>query len=112
MKVNVDGIFLDVNTAVPCGLIINELITNSLKHAFPNGQKGEICLDLLLTNNSKYTLTVRDNGIQFPKNIDFRKTETLGMQLINLLVEQLGGTIRLRRQQGTEFKISFKEAHN
>lgn len=111
MKMNVDGVFLDINTAVPCGLIINELITNSLKHAFPNGRKGEVCLDLFPVNNSKYCLTVRDNGVQFPKNINFRKTETLGMQLVNLLVEQLEGTVMLRRKEGTEFKISFNEVH-
>ena len=108
---NVDGVFLDINTAVPCGLIINELITNSLKHAFPNGRRGEVCLDLFPVNNSKYSLSVRDNGVQFPRNINFRKTETLGMQLVNLLVEQLEGTVMLRRKKGTEFKISFNEVH-
>ena len=107
LKINVEDVILGIDTAIPCGLIINELVSNSLKHAFPAGKKGEICIDLRSDNNNKFTLTVSDNGIGFPRDLDFRKTETLGLQLVITLVEQLGGTIELYRNGGTEFKIKF-----
>lgn len=104
----VDDIFLDIDTAIPCGLIINELVTNSLKHAFPNNMEGNINIQLKKIDD-RYILKVVDNGIGFPENLDFRRTETLGLQLINNLVMQLDGTAELINNGGTEFKILFKE---
>lgn len=104
----VDNIFLDIDTAIPCGLIINELVTNSLKHAFPDNMSGNINIQLKGTDDM-YILKVVDNGIGFPEGLDFRRTETLGLQLINNLVMQLDGTAELIRNDGTEFKILFKE---
>ena len=102
-----EAIFLDIDAAVPCGLIVNELVANSLKHAFPNGQTGEIIIDMRNGIDQQITLVVRDNGVGFPPELNFRETESLGMQLVNTLVGQLGGTIELRRTAGTEFKIVF-----
>lgn len=124
--------FLGMDTAVPLGIIINELVTNSLKHAFPPGTGGEIRIQLRRTgeqdekkniNNSinmidskssvnkinQYNLIVSDNGLGFPENFDFRNTRSLGLQLVNILVEQLEGTIELERGTETVFKIFFKE---
>jgi len=105
LKLSVDGVRLDINAAVPCGLIINELISNSLKHAFPTGQ-GEICVDLH-PDDDTVALTVSDNGGGFPADLDFRNTDSLGLQLVNTLTKQLGGTIELDRRAGTAFKLKF-----
>jgi PAS domain S-box-containing protein len=105
---DLDEVFLDIDTAIPCGLIINELVTNSLKHAFPNRNKGQIRIGLMQSVD-KFILEVKDNGIGFPELLDFRRTETLGLQLINSLVMQLDGIIELKNNNGTEFKIVFYE---
>lgn len=108
-NINVDEVSLGVDSAIPCGLIINELITNSLKHAFPNGREGEIKIIILKTNENEMELIVGDNGVGMPEGIDFRKTESLGLHLVTMLAEnQLNGTINLNRNKGTEFKIEFK----
>lgn len=106
-KINVNKILLDINAAIPCGLIVNELVTNSLKYAFPVAKTGEISIDFSCDKNRKFTLFVSDNGIGFPKHIDFQKTQTLGLQLVNALTEQLEGEIELKSDRGTEFKITF-----
>lgn len=107
LKVEVKDIFLDINRAIPCALIVNELVSNSLKHAFPNGDKGEIAVKMDEDKRGRYTLIVRDTGIGFPEKVDFHKTETLGMQLVTDLVRQLKGNIKLKRLEGTEFRIVF-----
>ncbi|MDI6791438.1 MAG: histidine kinase dimerization/phosphoacceptor domain -containing protein, partial [bacterium] len=105
--INVNNVYLDISTAIPCALIINELVSNSLKHAFPSGQEGEIGLDLRLDDENKFTLMVRDNGVGLPKDLDFRNTESLGLQLVVTLVDQIEGSIELDRSAGTAFKIEF-----
>jgi|Deesub1362A_J573_1020465.scaffolds.fasta_scaffold00013_16 two-component sensor histidine kinase/HAMP domain-containing protein len=105
LNVNVDNVFLGVDMAIPCGLIVNELVSNSLKYAFPEGRKGEIRIDLFPEGEKNLVLIVKDNGIGFPEELDFRNTETLGLQLVNTLTEQVGGTITLSREGGTMFKI-------
>jgi len=110
LNIDIKDSLLDVNTAIPCGLIINELISNSLKYAFPEGIEGEICIQLYSDKDGKFTLIVEDNGIGFPKDLDFRKTESLGMQLIIMLVEQLEGTIELDKTKGTSFTITFEKS--
>jgi len=107
MNTDVKNVFLDINRAIPCGLIINELVSNSLKHAFPDNKKGEVCIKLS-SNRQKITkLIVSDSGIGLPKSINFHEPETLGLQLVSDLVKQIGGTIRLERAKGTAFHISF-----
>jgi len=106
-KLDVDDIFMDIKTAVPCGLIISELVSNSFKYAFPRRKKGEICIDLHKDKQNRFILVVSDNGVGFPEGLDFRSTESLGLQIVTDLVEQLKGTIELDRRGGTKFKISF-----
>ncbi|MGD9344604.1 MAG: PAS domain S-box protein [Candidatus Aminicenantes bacterium] len=109
LKIEVEDVFLDVQVGIPCGLIVNELVSNTLKHAFPEGRQGEVGISLFAGDDGRYRLTVRDDGTGFPKGIDFRKTKSLGMQLVTMLVEQLEGTIELERKDGTKFIISFPE---
>lgn len=94
-----DELHLNVNTAIPLGLIVNELVSNSLKHAFSEkragGKEGEICLSLSSNGEGEVSLIVRDNGVGLPKDFDFRRTESLGLQLVNDLVEQLDGSIEM-----------------
>ena len=110
LKADIADVTLGVDSAMPCGLIINELVSNSLKHAFPEGEGGEIKISMHSINGSEIELTVSDNGVGFPEDIDFRKTDSLGLQLVSTLTEgQLHGTVELKRDNGTEFKIKFKE---
>jgi two-component sensor histidine kinase len=108
MDIAITNIFLTITTAIPCGLIINELVSNALKHAFPHQQKGTITVSMTPSNTDSLILTVSDTGIGFPEGIDFRNTTTLGMQLVVSLVEQLEGTITLDRNEGTRFRIEFR----
>jgi len=109
LETNFEEVPLDVNSSVPCGLILNELISNSLKHAFPEGRKGRIRIGLKRGSDDAIIFLVADNGIGFPKDVDFRQSKSLGLQLTNLLVGQLGGTIELDRTNGTAFTVTFRE---
>jgi two-component sensor histidine kinase len=104
-----DDVSLGIDAAVPCGLILNELISNSLKHAFLDGREGEIRIELCSDDDNKFTLMARDNGVGLPKELDFRKAESLGLQLVNTLIDQLEGAIELDRSDGTGFEITFAE---
>jgi two-component sensor histidine kinase/methyl-accepting chemotaxis protein len=117
LKLDVDRIFLGMDTAVPLGIIINELVSNSLKHAFAGKDSGEINISLKRDENSTaenpeeyFLLDVRDSGVGFPEDLDFRDTDSLGLQLVVTLVDQIEGSIRLDTSKGgTEFFIWFKE---
>jgi two-component sensor histidine kinase len=109
LKMNVMNISLGLDSAIPCGLIINELVSNSFKYAFSEGENGEICVEIHPADDGKFILTVSDSGVGFPEELDFRSSETLGLQLVTSLVEQLNGTIELDRSDGTKFTITFKE---
>lgn len=102
-----DSAHFDIDTAIPLGLLINELITNSFKHAFPAGREGEIKIRLKADKKGGVVLNIGDDGIGFPKDLDFRNTESLGMQLVNDLVNQINGRVELDRAKGTSFKITF-----
>jgi PAS domain S-box-containing protein len=108
VAIEIDNIFLNIETSIPCGLIVSELVSNSLKHAFPKGVKGKIRLSLKSVGD-KFELIVSDNGIGFPKDLDFRNTGSLGLQLVNSLVNQIDGEISLDKSDGTRFKILFNE---
>jgi PAS domain S-box-containing protein len=99
---------LVVDTAIPCGLIINELVSNALKHAFPK-KGGCIRIEFDRKEGDEFHLVVADDGVGMPEELNFRETRTLGLQLVNILVEQLGGTIDLEQGEGTEFRITFRE---
>ena len=109
LKTNIDDVLLGIDTAISCGLIINELVSNSLKYAFPEGRQGAIHVDFHLGEEGKFTLIVGDNSVGFPKDLDFRNTESLGLRLTCTLVDQLEGTIELDRSGGTEFKVTFTQ---
>lgn len=105
-SIRAEGIRLNLDEAVLCGLIINELVTNSLKYAFPKGRSGQI--DVHFKQTLTYTqLRVSDNGIGLPSNFDFKETQSLGLQLVATLTDQLQGKIELRNKSGTTFIITF-----
>ncbi|AFZ14409.1 signal transduction histidine kinase [Crinalium epipsammum PCC 9333] len=107
-KLNIEKVHLEVDMAIPCGLIINELVSNSLKYAFKDRQTGEIDISLVQHSQSNsFILTISDNGVGLPQNLDFRKTQSLGLQLVCRLTKQLGGSINLNPSQGTAFQIIF-----
>lgn len=107
--VDVEGVFLNLDTAVPCGMIVNELYSNALKHAFPDGMEGEIRISMSMVGENEYELAVSDNGIGFPEDFDVDKADTIGMMLVRQLVEgQLDGTIVIERDGGTEARVSFR----
>ena len=108
LTMDVGDVLLGVDAAIPCGLIINELVSNCLKHAFPNG-KGEITVSLHATGGN-IEVVVSDNGVGIPDDIDIRNTDSLGLRLVTILAEdQLQGTVELNRDRGTEFRIIFSE---
>ena len=103
-----ENVNLNMETAIPCGLIISEIVSNSLKYAFPNGRKGEILISLKKIKNN-YQLIIQDNGIGIPEEIEFDKLESLGLKLVFQLTTQINGKIEINRSNGTEFKILFNE---
>jgi PAS domain S-box-containing protein len=108
LALSIEDIPLGVTEAIPCALIINELVSNALRHAFPEGRAGEITIRLTREENDTFTLVVSDNGVGFPEYVDFRNSPSLGLTLINSLVKQLEGTIELARGGGTTFTINFR----
>jgi len=119
-----ENAFFDMDVAVPLGIIVNELVSNSLKHAFPGRDNGEIQIELHTDENgehrkecNRYTsfvLTVSDNGVGIPEDLNIEDLDSLGFQLITTLVDQLDGELELKRNDGTEFAIRFtvKEENN
>jgi len=101
-----DKLYLSLDASIPCGLIINEIISNSLKYAFPDNRDGIIFVNLAVGKN-KVSIEVGDNGIGIPDSVDVKNTQTLGLQLVDTLVEQINGTIKLIRKKGTIFSIEF-----
>ena len=106
LKVTVDK--LSIDTLIPMGLIINELITNSIKHAFEGKNAGKISVFLGTTEDRRYKLIISDNGLGIQSGASIDKPSTMGMELIRILVGQIDGTIERRPQKGTSFLILFK----
>ena len=104
--IEIGDLELNLESAILCGLIINELVSNSLKYAFSNTENGEVHVSLNLIDN-RYELVISDNGIGFPVDLDFKNTESLGLQLVNNITDQLDGEIELDRSLGTKFTIKF-----
>ncbi len=103
-----DLVHLSIETAIPCGLIINELLSNCLKHSFPGNRKGAINVNIC-RKNDMIEIVVGDDGMGLPKDFDINKTETLGLQLVRTLVDQLQGKLNVTNQTGTRFTIQFNE---
>ena len=112
MKVDVGDFQMGIDRAIPCGLIINELVSNAMKHAFPNGRNGEIAIRLHADERGWITLTVADDGIGLPHGLVISKTETLGLQLVSMLAKQLRGQIEISCDRGTLWVISFSKLDN
>jgi two-component system, sensor histidine kinase PdtaS len=109
LNVEAEDVLLGVDTAIPCGLIINELVSNSLKHAFPGGGGGSINIRLRPAGAERLTLTVADDGVGLPEGFDVRATPSLGLQLVNTLARQLGGDVLVGDCAGAEFSITFRK---
>jgi two-component sensor histidine kinase len=107
LSTHVDQVQLPINAAIPCGLLVNELISNALKHAFPNDMRGEIKIELKMDGGADVILIVTDNGVGIPGELDLSQTTTLGLQLVNLLGEQLGGELDINRANPTRFHLKF-----
>jgi PAS domain S-box-containing protein len=105
---DIDDIKLNIETSVPCGLIITELVSNCLKYAFPDQSEGELKVSLKIIDDF-YELIINDNGVGIPEDIDFFNTDSLGLQLVNSLTDQIDGKIEFDRSSGTKFTIIFKE---
>ncbi|MGH8059474.1 MAG: sensor histidine kinase [Candidatus Entotheonellia bacterium] len=112
LKIDLAEVFLSVDTAIPCGLIINELVSNCLKHAFLDGRSGEIHVALRVEPEEELTLVIGDNGIGFPTGLDFHNTPSLGLQLVRILTEQLDGTLTLEQHAGMTVTLTFAEPPN
>ncbi|BAY60380.1 signal transduction histidine kinase [Calothrix brevissima NIES-22] len=109
IQMHIQKISLKIDTAIYCGLIINELVSNSIKYAFVNTQQGYICIELIEISQSNYSLIVSDNGVGLSKDVELYKQESLGLQLVWSLVEQLEGKINLDNSSGAKFSITFNE---
>ncbi len=107
--VNVEPIQINLETAIPCGLLINELITNSLKHAFPNGRSGEVYVEFYQDLDQKLHLEVRDNGVGISPDIDWDNLTSLGLKLVQILSKQLRATLNLNLSQGSSIELIFAE---
>jgi PAS domain S-box-containing protein len=108
LVINIPDLSVDVNTMIPCGLILNELVSNACKYAFPDDRKGELNI-MLDKRDDEYSLTVKDDGVGLPENLDIYKTESLGMRIVTSLVSQINGKLSVDKEGGTKFSIKFKE---
>ncbi len=109
LETDLETLFMDIQAAVPCGLIVNELVANSLEHAFPGTRPGRIRVAMRRGASGEIVLRVEDDGVGLPPGLDFRKTESLGLQIINLLVSQIDGRLEVDREAGTAVEIRFRE---
>ena len=98
---------MPINAAIPCGLVVSELISNALKHGFPNNIEGQITIDRAHHTDATVILSVADNGVGIPEGFDITQTPTLGLQLVSMLADQLGGELSIRRSDPTRFAIQF-----
>jgi PAS domain S-box-containing protein len=108
LHVDVKDIRLDADHAIPCGLIVNELVTNALKYAFPGSRNGIVTVTMR-QDSDNYELVVSDNGVGIPAGFNLAETESLGLQLVNMLANQLDGHVSLEMSNGTKFTITFKK---
>ncbi len=115
LSIDIDYGMFAIDDAIPLGLILNELVANSCKYAFTDSKKPKITIvfqeTLTKTGDHTFNLEVSDNGCGLPNGMDINQSNSLGLQLVVLLTEQLGGTIKLRKQKGASFRIRFKNKH-
>jgi two-component sensor histidine kinase len=106
LSLDCNNVALSMTSAIPCGLIVNEVLTNALKYAFPDNKEGELRIKLGIENNN-VKLLLADDGVGIPESINLDNTDTLGMKLIQILTDQLNGTIELDRKGGTRYNLRF-----
>jgi two-component sensor histidine kinase len=111
LKLDLEDVRLVLDTAIPCSLIVTELVSNALKHAFGDCRGGVIRVRLRNAPSGEYFLQVSDNGEGFPEDLDFRNTRTMGLQFVRHMAAQLGGKLAMKRRNGTTFSLSFREYH-
>jgi two-component system, sensor histidine kinase PdtaS len=109
LEIDTGNLSFSLEIVIPLGLIVNELLTNSYKYAFDEKAKGKIRVKLFKTDENKYNLVVKDNGKGFPPGFELEKQESLGLTLVSLLAEQIGGEVKAENHAGCSFTISFKE---
>jgi len=110
LRTELDQLSLSMDAAVPCGLIINELVSNSLKYAFPDGREGEVRIELREYQPGFAKLVVADNGIGLSGDIDWVTARSLGLRLVRSLAEQLGAKLEVSSKEGTEVQLTFAAA--
>ena len=111
LDVKPSNVFLSVSQAIPCALVLNELVSNALQHAYGEGQKGTICISIQRLPGDRIRMCLKDDGMGIPEEVDPFKADSLGLKLVRNLVEnQLGGRLQFKRNKGTEFTIEFKES--
>lgn len=108
VNLQIEEVYLDVDTAIPCGLIINELLSNALNHAFPGDRHGEIDINFTC-GQGDLILVIADNGIGLPDQLDIYKSTSLDLQLVNTLTHQLMGQMTVERSHGATFTLRFAE---
>ncbi len=110
LKMDLEPVELNINIAIPCGLIISELVSNALKHAFPGERSGEVTVSLRRGDDSSIRLGVKDDGVGLPAEFDVRLSESLGMQIVMTLVSQIDGRLQIGRERGAAFQVEFRES--
>jgi two-component sensor histidine kinase len=111
VSMGIDDVCLDVDTAIPCGLLINELLSNALVHAFPDDRQGKIGITFT-QDQGEFILVITDNGIGFPLDLDYKTSASLGLQLVVMLTNQLMGHMSLDQSAGTTFRIRFTTTYS
>jgi two-component sensor histidine kinase len=110
MVITADTVALGVDRAIPCGIIVNELVTNALKYAFPDGRNGKVEVELRSIPPGMIRLVIRDNGVGLPQDMEFRKADSLGLTLVRMLTDQVQGELTLPRTLvGAEFVLTFRK---
>ncbi len=109
-RLELEPVLLPVDVAIPCGLILNELTTNAIKHAFQDRPSGEIAVSLRAAPEDTVDLVFSDDGLGFKSTVDWRQADTLGLQLVRMLTEQLQGTIEMMNGRGTTFRLNFSRS--
>jgi two-component sensor histidine kinase len=104
----IKNIVLSIEKAVPCGLIINELVSNALTHAFPDNRIGKVTISLIETDKNHFELIVQDNGIGITNDLKTLEKKSLGIRIVGLLTDQIDGTFEMESKKGSKFTVRFK----
>ncbi|MEA2095964.1 MAG: sensor histidine kinase, partial [Candidatus Cloacimonadota bacterium] len=110
--IDCENIFLNLSTAVPCGLLINEIVSNAIKHGFPDHKKGEVVINMKNVKDDLYMLKISNNGVSMPPKIDYDNPKSAGMELIRVLIIQLSADVEITKENGVLYKLKFKKLKN